>query len=404
MCTPKLISRKTFLKAGLALAATPLLRYVPAHAAAADVSEVAPGVFVHQGRYEVQSPENRGDMANASFVVGSEAVAVIDTSGSAVMGRELRDAIRAVTNKPIKYVINTHMHPDHVFGNAAFNQDNPTFVGHYKLARALGTRSQGYITANKQMLGEATFEGSEIILPTLVDQGTHDARSRRPHAAAGAASQRRIPTTISSSPISKTNTLFLGDLLFSVHVPTIDGSIKGWLALLDEMGKRKAARVVPGHGPKTMELPEALEPEQRYLGDHRSRCAPSDRGRQDAVGSDENGGILRKRRLEAVRPVSCPQRHRGIRRTGMGMIYCSQSCNEEHGTMPHTFISLAQSLRPRRTGGIPPRPRRCRTHAPKRMSGPSSRSRLSATGRSRKRTAWWCSRPHRRSRMPPSFR
>ena len=112
------------------------------HAAAADVTEVAPGVFVHQGRYEVQSPENRGDIANASFVVGDEAVAVIDTSGSAVMGEELRDAIRAVTNKPIKYVINTHMHPDHVFGNAAFKQDNPTFVGHYKLARALGTRAK----------------------------------------------------------------------------------------------------------------------------------------------------------------------------------------------------------------------------------------------------------------------
>ena len=64
---------------------------------------------------------------------------------------------------------------------------------------------------------------------------------------------------------TKTDTLFLGDLLFSVHVPTIDGSIKGWLTLLDEMGKRNAARVVPGHGPKTMELPQALEPEQRYL-------------------------------------------------------------------------------------------------------------------------------------------
>jgi glyoxylase-like metal-dependent hydrolase (beta-lactamase superfamily II) len=167
MCTPKLITRQTFLKAGLALAATPLLRYAPAHAALAEVSEVAPGVFVHQGRYELQSPENRGDMANASFVVGSEAVAVIDTSGSAAMGRDLREAIRAVTKKPIRYVINTHMHPDHVLGNAAFKEDNPTFVGHYNLARALGTRADGYLIANKQMLGEAAFEGSEIILPTL---------------------------------------------------------------------------------------------------------------------------------------------------------------------------------------------------------------------------------------------
>ena len=166
MCKPNAISRKTFLTAGLALAASPLLRYLPAHAAAAEVSEVAPGVFVHQGCYEVQSPENRGDIANASFVVGTDAVAVIDTSGSAAMGQDLCDAIRAVTNKPIKYVINTHMHPDHVLGNAAFKQDNPSFVGHYKLGRALGTRAQSYIIGNKQMLGDA-FEGSAIILPTL---------------------------------------------------------------------------------------------------------------------------------------------------------------------------------------------------------------------------------------------
>lgn len=62
-----------------------------------------------------------------------------------------------------------------------------------------------------------------------------------------------------------TDTLFLGDLLFSVHVPTLDGSIRGWLALIDDLEKRKVARVVPGHGPAAMELPGALLPEQRYL-------------------------------------------------------------------------------------------------------------------------------------------
>jgi glyoxylase-like metal-dependent hydrolase (beta-lactamase superfamily II) len=48
-------------------------------------------------------------------------------------------------------------------------------------------------------------------------------------------------------------------------VPTLDGSIKGWLALLDDLAQKKSARVVPGHGPHVMELPEALTPEQRYL-------------------------------------------------------------------------------------------------------------------------------------------
>ena len=45
----------------------------------------------------------------------------------------------------------------------------------------------------------------------------------------------------------------------------LTGSIKGWLVLLDDLAGKKAARVVPGHGPHAMELPEALTPEQRYL-------------------------------------------------------------------------------------------------------------------------------------------
>ena len=260
------LSRQGFLRAALAFAASPLLRYVPAEAAdRLEVSEVAPGIFVHQGRYELQSPQNRGDMANASFVVGAEAVAVIDTLGSAVAGRELRSAIRAVTDKPIRYVINTHMHPDHVFGNAAFKADNPAFVGHYKLARGLATRADRYLAINKEMLGEEAFEGIEIIVPTLAveDSLTLDLGGRTLVLETQRTAHTDNDLTITDTA---TDTLFLGDLLFSVHVPTLDGSIRGWLALIDELSRRKAARVVPGHGPPAMALPEALTPEQRYLG------------------------------------------------------------------------------------------------------------------------------------------
>jgi quinoprotein relay system zinc metallohydrolase 2 len=259
------ISRQGFLRAALALAASPLLRYVPAEAEeGAETSEVAPGVFVHQGRYEVQSPENRGDMANASFVVGTDAVAVIDTLGSAVAGRELRNALLAVTNKPIRYVINTHMHPDHVFGNAAFKADNPAYVGHYKLARGLATRADRYLAINKTMLGEDACEGIEIILPTVAVENitTLDLGGRTLVLETQRTAHTDNDLTITDTA---TDTLFLGDLLFSVHVPTLDGSIVGWLALLDQLASKKAARVIPGHGPHAMELPEALQPEQRYL-------------------------------------------------------------------------------------------------------------------------------------------
>jgi len=259
-----LITRQNFLLGALTLAASPLLRCFPVKAGGFDVAEVAPGVFVHQGRYEMQSPQNRGDMANAAFVVGDDAVAVIDTLGSAVVGRELREAIRAVTDKPIRYVINTHMHPDHVFGNTAFKEDNPTFVGHYKMARGLASRADQYLATNKRMLGEEAFEGIEIVLPTLAveDKLTLDLGNRTLVLEAQPTAHTDNDLIVTDT---KTGTLFLGDLLFSVHVPTLDGSIKGWLALIDELETRKVARVVPGHGPHAMDLPGALAPEQLYL-------------------------------------------------------------------------------------------------------------------------------------------
>jgi quinoprotein relay system zinc metallohydrolase 2 len=262
---PLWLPRRGFLRAAFALALSPLLRYVPAHAATPlDIAEIAPGVFVHQGRYEMQSPDNRGDMANASFVVGRDAVAVIDTLGSAVVGRELRDCIRAVTDKPIRYVINTHMHPDHVFGNAAFKEDNPVFVASHKLARGLSSRAEHYLAVNKQMLGPDAFEGIEVILPTLAVDGTLslDLGGRTLICQTEPTAHTDNDLTVTDT---LTDTLFLGDLLFSVHVPTLDGSIRGWLALIDDFEKRKAARVVPGHGPHAMQLPDALEPEKRYL-------------------------------------------------------------------------------------------------------------------------------------------
>jgi len=231
---------------------------------AISVVEVAPGVFVHQGLYEEQSPTNRGDIANASFVVGQDAVAVIDTLGSFQMGEALRRAVRAVTDKPIRYVINTHMHPDHVFGNAAFKADNAAFVGHHKLARALSMRGEGYLAKNRELLSPEVFEGTEIVLPTVSveDRLTIDLGGRSLVCEAQKTAHTDNDLIITDE---QTNTLFLGDLLFSVHIPTIDGSILGWLTLLDDLPKRKAARVVPGHGPHTMPFPEALEPEKRYL-------------------------------------------------------------------------------------------------------------------------------------------
>jgi quinoprotein relay system zinc metallohydrolase 2 len=238
---------------------------------ALDVREVSSGVFVHFGVNALMTAENQGATANIGFVVGYDAVAVIDTGGSLHEGLRLLAAIRNVTTKPIRYVINTHAHPDHTFGNAAFRGATTTFVGHHNLPRALALRGSYYLEGFRRSMG-TVLDGVELIAPQrLVEtEMVLDLGSRALKLRAWATAHSDSDLTVLDET---TGTLFAGDLVFLEHVPVIDGSLRGWLGALEPLAGISAKRVIPGHGPMA-EWPAALAGERRYL----ERMAQDTRG------------------------------------------------------------------------------------------------------------------------------
>jgi glyoxylase-like metal-dependent hydrolase (beta-lactamase superfamily II) len=138
-------------------------------------------------------------------------------------------------------------------------------VGHARLPEALARRREGYIRMMEREMGAEAAAGSDALPPTRLVEDRFDLDLGGGRVLAIAAHGPAHSDADLSLFDAATATLWLSDLLFVERIPSLDGSLLGWLREAAALRERPAARAVPGHGPPSVPWPEAATAQTGYL-------------------------------------------------------------------------------------------------------------------------------------------
>lgn len=128
--------------------------------------KIAPGVYVLLGDGAEPSLANQGRVGNLGFLVGKTGVIVIDTGSSAARAQELIHSIKAVTSKPIQFVLISHPAQEVLFGDGVFNDLGVPIWSQAQTPRLMAQRCDHCLETLSQVLGKERMEGTRLVLPT----------------------------------------------------------------------------------------------------------------------------------------------------------------------------------------------------------------------------------------------
>lgn len=225
-----------------------LLGLVLTTPALADLTKIADNVYSYVGVKDASPASSFA--ANAGIVIGRDGVLVVDTLISAKEGERFLADIRKVTGKPIRYVVDTHTHLDHAFGNCVFAKQGAVIISHEADRRYLEKMGEATLkNAGNFGLTPEQMAGTTIVLPTLTfsDRLTIDLGGETVELIHTAPSHTEGSVVV-YLPAKKL--LFAGDILFTDFHPFLaDGDLPGWTKTLDALLAMDVERIVPGHGP-----------------------------------------------------------------------------------------------------------------------------------------------------------
>jgi glyoxylase-like metal-dependent hydrolase (beta-lactamase superfamily II) len=215
---------------------------------------LAEGAWFVQGEAALGSAANQNFISNAGFVVTPAGVVVIDALGSPPLARRLLQEIRRITPQPIRYVIATHYHADHIYGLQVFKEAGATILAHVGARDYLasdGARQR--LAASRQDLFPWIDENTRLVEPDRW-LGVPDPKAETTLELGGMRLLIR-PVGPAHSPedlvvyLPDRGVLYGGDIVFRGRIPFVgQADSRAWIAALNQLLALKPKVLVPGHG------------------------------------------------------------------------------------------------------------------------------------------------------------
>ena len=230
-----------------------------------EVKKVSEHVYYVEGIPGIAT-DNEGFISNAGFVVTSDGVVIFDSLGTPSLAHKLVQKIKKVTDQPIKKVIVSHFHADHIYGLQVFE--------------ALGAEIIAPYGAQKYIQSEAAasrLEERQFSLDPWVNEDTHLVLPDKTVEKSYSFTQGDISFTINfmgkahsdgdlTMLVEPDKVLFSGDIIFQGRIPFVGSAdSKKWLETLTKLETGGLTALVPGHGPASTDPKNTISLTRRYL-------------------------------------------------------------------------------------------------------------------------------------------
>jgi len=259
----------------------------PALAGTLDVHKVSDGVWALVGPFEQRNAENLGNNATFGLVETSEGAVLIDPGGSALGAAMIDAEIRAITDQPVVYVIDTGGQDHRWLGNGYWRDKGASIIAAKAAVTDQQDRSSMQMTVLSQLVGAEGMAGTELVTADIVFEDAYVLEL------GGMTFDIRHPAAAHTPGDSfvwlpQSKTVFAGDIVFVGRMLGVlaFSNTSEWLKAFEAIAELGPEHLVPGHGPATT-LAVARADTYDYLANLREKMQAHIDGGGDIIGSVE---------------------------------------------------------------------------------------------------------------------